>query len=76
MEKIGCPVTCLVPTSHRIVGITESHLDISGSVFLQIEVAGKVTRQMIHVSKNTSGLYLKETAMQALGLVSDEFPLP
>ena len=60
LERIGCPVPYLVPTNHRIVGITDSFLDIVGSVLLRIEVAGKITRQMVHVSRNTRGLYLSE----------------
>lgn len=76
LEQIGCPEPYLVPTSHRIVGITDSFLDIVGSVFLRIEVAGKITRQMVHVSRNTRGLYLSETALSQLGLVHEEFPHP
>ena len=53
LQRIGCPESYLVPTNHRIAGITNSLLDIAGSVFLRIEVGGRVTRQMVHVSKNT-----------------------
>ena len=74
IEQVGCPESYLVPTSHRIVGITTSSLDIVGSVFLRIEVAGKITRQMVHVSRNTRGLYLSEKALKDLGLVSEDFP--
>ena len=76
LNNIGCPVEYLVPTSHQIVGITDSLLDITGAVLLRIEVAGKVTRQMVHVSKNTRGLYLSETALKELGLLSEDFPNP
>ena len=76
LEKIGCPLEYLAPTSHRIVGITESSLDITGSVFLRIEVAGRITRQMVHVSKNTRGLYLSESALIELGVLPGEFPKP
>ncbi len=76
LEEIGCPLEYLIPTSHRIVGITDSLLDIAGSVFLRIEVAGRTTRQMVHVSTNTSGLYLSERALEELGIISNKFPLP
>ncbi len=77
LEQIGCPIGYLVPTSHRIIGITDdSLLDIMGSVLLRLEVAGKVTRQMVHVSKNTRGLYLSETALKELGLLPQRFPEP
>ena len=74
LQKIGVPISYLVPTSHRIVGITESLLDISGSLLLRIEVAGKITRQMVHVSTNTQGLYLSESALKELGLLAKDFP--
>ena len=76
LEQLGVPISYLVPTSHRIVGITESLLDIAGSVLLRIEVAGRITRQMVHVSSNTRGLYLSETALIELGIVSKNFPSP
>ena len=50
INQIGCPESYLVPTSHRIIGITASSLNIIGSVLLRIEVGGNVTRQMIHIS--------------------------
>ena len=37
LQQIGCPESYLVPTSHQTVGITDSFLDIAGSVFLRIE---------------------------------------
>lgn len=74
LEQIGVPESYLVPTRHRIVGITNSALDISGALLLRIEVAGKITRQMVHVSRNTHGLYLSERAMLDLGLLPEGFP--
>ena len=68
LEQIGIPETYLVPTTHRIVGITNSSLDISGAALLRIEVAGKITRQMVHISRNSRGLYLSEKALLELGL--------
>ena len=76
LKDIGCPEAYLVPTSHRIVGITTSSLDIIGAVFLRIEVEGRITRQMVHISRNTHGLYLSETALPDLGLVHADFPHP
>ena len=76
LDEIGCPIEYLVPTSHRIIGITSSSLDIIGSAMLRIEVGGQVTRQMVHISKNARGLYLSETALKDLKLLNEEFPLP
>ena len=44
LEQIGCPTSYLVPTSHNIIGITSSPLEIVGSVLLRIEASGKVSR--------------------------------
>ena len=74
LEDIGCPLSYLVPTSHRIMGITSSSLGIIGSVLLRIEVGGEVTRQMVHVSKNVRGLYLSETALKQLKILKEDFP--
>ena len=76
LEEIGCPLPYLVPTSHRIMGITKSSLDIIGSVFLRIEYGGEITRQMVHISTTTKGLYLSETALKDLGLLHNDFPQP
>ena len=76
IEQINCPESYLVPTSHRIIGITASSLNIIGSVLLRIEVGGNVSRQMVHISRNCRGLYLSETALSDLGLIPQTFPDP
>ena len=40
LEEIGCPLTFLIPTRHRIMGITKSSLDVIGSLLLRIEYGG------------------------------------
>ena len=74
LEKIGCPVSYLIPTSHQIVGITSSSLNLLGAVMIRFEYGGKVARQMVHISSRTKGLYLSNTALKQLGLLSEEFP--
>ena len=74
LEKMGIPKSYLVPTTHRILGITKSSLDISSAFLLHIEVVGKITRQMVHVLQNTKGLHLSERALLELGLLPDGFP--
>ena len=76
IEQIGCPLEYLVPTTHRIIGITASSLEIVGSVLLRIEIDGKVSRQMVHISKNCHGLYLSEQALVDLGIIPSSFPHP
>ena len=76
IDQIGCPEAYLVPTSHNIIGITSSPLDIVGSVLLRIEVGGKVSRQMVHISRNCRGLYLSERALMDLQVIPLCFPRP
>ncbi len=76
LDDIGCPTSYLVPTSHRIMGITSASLGIIGSALLRIEAGGEVTRQMVHISKNARGLYLSETALKQLKVLKDDFPQP
>ena len=78
LEDVGCPESYLIPTSHSIVGITAAPLGIIGAVLLRIEINGKVTRQMVHISSNLHGrsLYLSRSACRELGLITDEFPAP
>ena len=76
IKAIGCPEEYLVPTSHNIIGITSAPLDIIGSVLVRIEVEGKVSRQMVHISRNCQGLYLSELALADLNVVPQSFPHP
>ena len=64
LQDINVPESYLVPTIHRIVGITDSSLDIIGSAMLRFEVGGMVSRQMVHISTKTKGLYLSNTALK------------
>lgn len=74
VEKLGCPKTYLVPTKHRIMGITETSLAIQGVVFLRIKVGNRETRQMVYVSDNVNGLYLSEAALKELHVIDEDFP--
>ena len=76
LESIGCPESYLVPTRHQIIGINTESLGIIGSILLRIECGGRVTRQMVHISRNISGLYISRTACKELGLLTDHFPNP
>ena len=70
-----CSEQYLIPTKHRIVGITDASLAIAGIVFLRIQTeSGQETKQTVYVSRNVSGLYLSESALKDLGVICDEFP--
>ena len=66
----------LIPTSHRIIGVTKSALDILGVFFAKITCDGATTRQMIYVSSNASGFYLSHSALMDLGCLPGSFPSP
>jgi len=64
----------LIPTSHGILGITDTRLNIIGSIFAQIQLKNRSTKQMIHVSTNSSGLFLSLGACKDLAIVHRSFP--
>ena len=72
---LGYPDGYLVPTNHRIRGITDNRLEVKGVLFLVIKVGSRETRQAVYVSENTSGFYLSQTALKALNLLPPNFPL-
>lgn len=64
----------LIPTSHKIVGVTKSPMDILGVLLLRIEVQNRVTHQVVYVSKNISGFFLSRSAQTDLGILPDSYP--
>ena len=74
LERLGCSDDILVPTRHRIKGITDTPLDISGALFLNISLGKYNTRQMVYISKNTKGFFLSESALKDLHLIPEDFP--
>ena len=74
LETIGCPRSYLIPTRHRIVGITNDNLGIIGALFVRFELNGKVTRQMVYVSTKVKGLFLSEGSLKVLGIIDQGFP--
>ena len=74
LKILDIPERYLIPTSHGIVGITDTRLQILGTVMLKISYKGKETRQMVYVSTNSIGLYLSEKALSDLELINGQFP--
>ena len=74
LRKLKVSKRSLVPTTHKILGITDTRLNIVGSLFLQIEHDGRTTKEMVHISDNASGLYLSEAACRDLRIVDKNFP--
>ena len=78
LQVLHCPENYMVPTSHRIVGITASSLGIIGAILLRIELKGRTTMQMVYISERIKGkeLYLSETALKELDVIPESFPYP
>ena len=57
MQTMGMSERHLIPTCHKIVGITDTRLVILGVAMLEIEANGLSTKQMVYISSNSSGLY-------------------
>ena len=74
LRKMNIPDQCLIPTNHGIVGITDTRLNILGTLMLKMTYNGSETRQMVYVSSNPMGLYLSEKALSDLNLIDAKFP--
>jgi len=56
LKQLKIDASVLVPSCHRIVGITDTSLDLLGALMLEIHFLNQVTYQMVHISNNTCGL--------------------
>ena len=74
IKSLKIPSRYLIPTSHGIMGITDTSLKIMGTVMLKIKYQERTTRQMVYVTSNPMGLYLSEKALSDLGLIDSKFP--
>ena len=66
----------LIPTSHRIMGVTQSCMDIMGVVLLRIEANDRVSHQVVYVSSNIKGFFLSQQAQIDLGILPGNYPIP
>ena len=74
LNKIGVSENDLIPTNHRINGVTSSSMDIAGVLFAAISANGLTSKQVIYVGRNIQGLFLSIKTLQELGSVSPSFP--
>ena len=66
----------LIPTSHKIVGVTQSHMDIMGVLLVRIQAAGRESQQVVYISRNIKGFFLSEQTQIDLGILSPQYPAP
>ena len=74
LRSLGLDESDLIPTSHRILGVTATAMTIAGVFFARLSVGTACTRQMVYVGKNTTGLFLSHTALRELGVLPKGFP--
>ena len=74
LKKLNIPISYLVKTKHRIGGVTQTSLEVMGSVFVKIRRGDEVTRQVIYVAKNILGLFLSQSALKDLKMIPSNFP--
>ena len=76
LKMMGLPEKILMDTRHRIVGVTDTSLDIIGVLLMRIRLKDKESCQMVYISNSRSDMYLSETCLQALGIIPESFPEP
>ena len=74
LNQLKYPSNSLIPTSHRIVGITDDSLGVMGAVMVKFYFNGRTSRQMVYISNNVEGLFLSQKALQDLDILSENFP--
>ena len=76
IHYLGIEERDLIPTSHRILGVTSTAMDLVGVFLAKLSSGDSDTRQVIYVSRNTKGFFLSERALRDLGSLSASFPIP
>lgn len=76
LQVLRCPRHYMLRTTHRIQGVTGDGLQIIGTLMVRIALGDHVTRQVVYITNNTSGLYLSESALRDLQVIHPEFPDP
>ena len=74
LSSLKCPSSFLLKTRHRINGITKDGLDVMGALLIRITAGGRVTKQIMYICRNTSGVFLSQTALKQLGIIPNNFP--
>ena len=74
LKHLKVPLSYLIPTRHRIIGITDTTLEIKGALMLAITFNGNTCNQMVYIAGNASGLYLSEASLKDLGVITRDFP--
>ena len=64
----------LIPTSHKIKGVTDQHLQILGLLLVEICFKSSKTFGVFFICDNVEGVFLSESVQKRLGIISDAYP--
>ena len=76
LHSLGLDETDLKITSHCILGVTSTAMDIVGVFLAKLSVDSACTRQVVYVSRNSTGVFLSHGALRQLGSLQSTFPSP
>ena len=74
LHEINVDRSSLIPTSHRIVGVTKQPLDVLGVLLAKVEYAGNVAHMAIYVCDGVDSLFLSRRVQSCLGIISEDYP--
>ena len=64
----------LIPTKHRIMGVTKSNLDICGILLAKIEYSGCSAYTAVYICNGVDGLFLSPKIQADLGILAKDYP--
>ena len=74
LKSLRYPQAALIPTSHKISGITETNLEILGALPLKFTANGNSARQLVYITNATLGTFLSQSTLIDLGILPSDFP--
>ena len=76
LHTLGITKDYLIPTRHSLLSATQSRISVIGAIFVQFFSGKHVSRQVLYICDNVSGLYLSEKAQIDLGIIPATYPQP
>ena len=76
LYQMNCEESDTIPTKHKIVGINNTPINITGVLLVTLYLGKRESHQMVYISNDCKGLYLSQTAMKDLPIINKSFPHP
>ena len=76
LHTLGITKDYLIPTRHSLLSATQSRISVIGAIFVQFSSGKHISRQVLYICDNVSGLYLSEKAQIDLGIIPATYPQP